>query len=220
MKWIRWDLTSRMKLIASSAAPTKKWLNPTFFSLWIPSVFIYGEKRVSLKRKPPKSEEGDRINQHSIFNFKSGRVDVSWGFDRCNWVWSLLYSFVNQLSCLVLFMLGAGLDAAPPLLVSPLCGVCDTKIKSSHFQYNNGIIEHFQYNNLDRFTKQQKKTGLSSWIYLWHYEGILLFDSPRLSQRSVGPSIHSTTSQPKMKKKNENDGIGCPNKAILKQKPL
>lgn len=119
MKWIRWDLTSRMKLIASAAAPTKKWLNPTFFSLWIPSVFIYGEKRVSLKRKPLKYEEGDRINQHSIFHFKSGRVDVSWGFDRCNWVWSLLYSFVNKLYCLVLFMLGAGLDAAPPLLVSP-----------------------------------------------------------------------------------------------------
>lgn len=115
MNQMRWDLTSRMKLIASSAAPTKKWLNPTFFSLWIPSVFIYGEKRVSLKRKPPKSEEGDRINQHSIFHFKSGRVDVSWRFDRCNWVWSLLYSFVNKLSCLVLFMLGAGLDAAPPL---------------------------------------------------------------------------------------------------------
>lgn len=54
MKWIRWDLTSRMKLIASSATPTKKWLNPTFWSL--PSVWIYGEKR---KRKPHQSEEGE-----------------------------------------------------------------------------------------------------------------------------------------------------------------
>jgi hypothetical protein len=35
------------------------------------------------------------------------------------------------------------------------------------------------------------------------------------------PSVPQfTPPPPKMKKKNENDGIGCPNKAILKQKPL
>lgn len=42
-------------------------------------------------------------------------------------------------------MLGAGLDAAPPLKVSPLCGVCDTKIESSHFFLYLAVSQVFQY---------------------------------------------------------------------------
>ncbi len=42
-------------------------------------------------------------------------------------------------------MFGAGLDATPPLLVSSLCGVCDTKIQSSHFSLYLAVSQVFQY---------------------------------------------------------------------------